>query len=129
MTCEELRQVMVDDENWRITAHIKPVDPRDTYDYDRARIPFADNIPNVLDSVSAVRARQNQIKILPRDSILVFFDDGDGALAVDLAQQLVALNPELEAAGYGFNLDNIRILEGGLDRWLELGYPTSNAEA
>ena len=96
------------------------VDARDTYDWDTGRIPSAENIPNILDTPMGIRARENQLKLLPKDRLLVFYDDTGSSLAVDLAQQLIDLDA-------GYDLDNIRILELGFARWKELLYPTSAA--
>ena len=126
VTCEEIHAIMDADPNWRSFANIKPVDARSSLDYDQARVPYADNVPNVLFTELATRARQTQLKILPKDHLLIFFCDTSGPMTVDLAQQLVDLNAELNL---GFDINNIVILEGGLNRWLELGYATSNAEA
>jgi hypothetical protein len=55
------------------------------------------------------------------ESLLVFYGyNRDGSDAADLVQQMVDLNTDHDIA-------NMRVLEFGFDRWLELLYPTSSA--
>lgn len=69
----------------------------------------------------AIRGRQNNLKLLPKDDLLVFYGyDPDGSDAADLVQQFLDLGTEHDPA-------NMRIMELGYDRWDELGYPFSAA--
>ena len=75
---------------------------------------------NKLNQMSVEEIR-SEFSIIPRKSILVFYDWGEETSAAYLAQQVVDLNEELTL---GFNVEDIRILEGGFGKWQALYYPT-----
>jgi hypothetical protein len=119
ITAEELYEMMLADPDWR--DYIKPVDARETMDWEDGRVPSADNVPNIRDTALAIRGRQNGLKVLPMESLLVFYGyNQDGSDAADLVQQMVDLNTD-------HDINNMRVLKFGFDRWLELLYPTSSA--
>ena len=101
-------------------TYFKAVDTRSRIYTWIGRLLNAINIPNATDTEMPLNERQDNLKLLSRNIILVFYDQGEETTAADLAQQLVDLNEELDL---GFNVEDIRILEGGFDRLLKLSYP------
>jgi hypothetical protein len=124
ITCEEVFQMMSDHpDDWY--NYFFAIDVRSRVEGWNGRLLNVRNIPNVNvtgteDSYLSLWERQEELKSLLKDVILVFYDQGEEATAADLAQQLVDLNEELDL---GFDVKNIRILEGGFDRWQVLSYP------
>jgi rhodanese-related sulfurtransferase len=74
------------------------------------------NIPPDSDRQSILDA----LKDLPKDKPIVFYDDFED-LAPVLAQTLLSFN-------LGYSLSNVKILKGGIDLWIEKGYPTVSAQ-
>ena len=94
------------------------VDSRDMGVYNDGYIPGAKNITSPSIQPALLESVKVQLGMLPKDKLLVFYGDQDGeAEAVALAQTLIGLN-----AGYDTN--NIKVLEGGFNQWLNLGYPS-----
>ena len=91
------------------------VDARDYIPFLTASIENSINIPpNTYNTDSGQQSILNQLKELPKDRLVVFYDDFED-LAPPLAQALSSL---------GYDGVNIKILKGGIDLWVEKGYPT-----
>jgi len=125
ITCEEVLQLQM---GLDITAY-KAVDARwggwmSARLHNAVQIPNT-YVPNIYPPMPhmPLEERQEKLKLLKIYiyDYLVFYDQGEETTAADLAQQLVDINEEQDL---GFDIEKIRILEGGFDRWQELAYPT-----
>jgi rhodanese-related sulfurtransferase len=97
------------------------IDTRDAYAYYDAAIQGAVNIPPVVPGYPITEQYlEENLKWVPLDKVIIFYDQeqGDSGQAMRLAQRLLDMN-------LGHQAKNIRVLEGGLSGWLELGYPLS----
>ncbi len=74
------------------------------------------NIPPDSDQQSTL----NALKDLPRDKLIVFYDDFED-LAPILAKTLLSLN-------LGYDPSKLKVLKGGINLWIEKGYPTVSAQ-
>jgi hypothetical protein len=97
------------------------VDTRDAYAYYDAAIQGAVNIPPVVPGYPITEQYlEENLKWVPLDKMIIFYDQQQAAdgPAMRLAQRLLDMK-------LGHQAQNIRVLDGGLSRWLELGYPLS----
>jgi rhodanese-related sulfurtransferase len=97
------------------------VDLRVLEDYNVAHVQQAINIPPDLYNTQAGKESIiNDLKMLPANQLIIFYDDDEDA-APQMAQKLLDLN-------LGYKKDNIRILKGGMQKWMAEGLPTRSAE-
>jgi rhodanese-related sulfurtransferase len=111
ITCEELKKMM--DEG----ADLVLVDTRLESGFQRdPHIPGAINIPDTTLPPMTEMTIEAKLMSLPWDQTVVFYCDcSDESGSIYLAEKLI---------NTGFDAENVRVLAGGLIRWLELGYPT-----
>ena len=111
ITCEELKQMM--DEG----ADLVLVDTRLESSYKRdPRIKGAINIPDTALTPMTEQVIEIKLMELAWEKTIVFYCDcSDDSGSTFLAEKLI---------GTGFDADKVKVLTGGLPRWLELGYPT-----
>jgi len=111
ITCEELKKMM--DEGIDLVL----VDTRLESSYKRdPHIRGAINIPDAALPPMTEQIIDIKLMELPWDQTIVFYCDcSDDSGSIYLAQKLI---------GTGYDVDNVRVLTGGLIRWLEMGYPT-----
>lgn len=110
ITCEELKKMM--DEG----AELALVDTRLESSFQREpHIKGAVNIPDTALPPMTEQIIEVKLTGLPWDQTIVFYCDcSDESGSIYLAQKLIDT---------GFDVDNVRVLAGGLPRWQELGYP------
>jgi rhodanese-related sulfurtransferase len=118
ITPEELYpQYKVGDETLLWTY--QSVDTRETGPFNKGHIRNAVNIPpDTYNTASAKESIITGLKDLPKDNMIVFYDDAE-INAIALAGQL---------AGMGYDNLDIRVLKGGMDAWTAAGYPSRSAE-
>lgn len=111
ITCEELKKMM--DEG----ADLVLVDTRLESNYKRdPHITGAINVPDTALPPMTEQVIEIKLMALPWDQTIVFYCDcSDDSGSTYMAQKLI---------GIGFDVENVKVLTGGLPRWLELGYPT-----
>lgn len=111
LTCEELKQLLEKKEN------IVVIDTRKNSAYDSGHIARAVNI--YYNPAGDPMERQLMLSALPADRLVVFYCDCiDDTESSFMAQEVLNL---------GYDADKVRVLGGGLLRWLELGYPTEKS--
>jgi rhodanese-related sulfurtransferase len=88
------------------------VDVRDINSFDNGHVAKSSNIPQ--DTNKDIIA--NQLIVLPKDMLIVFYDDGDELDAAEMAQRLIDFRS-------GYDPAKIVILSDGFNRWMELAYP------
>jgi rhodanese-related sulfurtransferase len=94
-------------------ADIVIVDTQPPDNYDMWHIPSAVNIPYI--STGNPTDRELMLIALPGDKLIVIYClCEEGTDSARMALELIRL---------GYSRDNIRVLEGGLIKWDELGYP------
>jgi rhodanese-related sulfurtransferase len=97
------------------------IDIRDAYAYYDAAIQGAINIPPVVPGYPITEQYLiENLQWVPLNKVIIFYgqQQADSGQAMHLAQRLLDMN-------LGHQAKNIRVLEGGLSGWLELGYPLS----
>ena len=111
ITCDELKKMM--DEGTETVL----VDTRLESSYKRnPHIRGAVNIPDTVLPPMTEQILQIKLMELPWDQTVVFYCDcSDDSGSIYLAQKLLET---------GFDADNVKVLSGGLERWLEMGHPT-----
>jgi hypothetical protein len=91
--------------------------------WNAAHIPEALSIvPNTDNTPSGAAAIIMQLQMIPKDKLIVFYDDNLD-LAPALAQQFLGLNI---SSRLGYDPANVKILAGGFVRWMALNYPNKN---
>ncbi len=89
------------------------IDSRDSGKYNEGHIEGAINIH--FDPSGDPNARKMTLMAIPTDNlIIVYGDNEDEKTSVDLA---------LELYDMGCNMDNLKILSGGITQWKKSGYP------
>jgi rhodanese-related sulfurtransferase len=88
------------------------VDVRDTNSFDNGHVAKSSSIPH--DTNQDIIA--NQLALLPKDALIVFYDDGHELDAAIMAQRLIDRQS-------GYDPGKILILSDGFRRWMELAYP------
>jgi rhodanese-related sulfurtransferase len=97
------------------------VDVRILEDFNTAHVQLAINIPpDLYNTQAGNESILNDLKMLPTNQLIIFYDEDEDA-APQMAQKLLDLN-------LGFKKDNIRILKGGMRKWMAEGLPTRSAE-
>ncbi len=120
ITAEDLRLLM---ETGESGDRYLLVDVRSEVDWDSTRLRKAINIPNVSSDLLEQQNRLTKLQLLPKDKLIIFYgDQPDDSDAIQIAQQLIAIN-------IGHNIENVRILLQGHPRWKELRYPTKDTGA
>ncbi|HEY95539.1 MAG TPA: rhodanese-like domain-containing protein [Dehalococcoidia bacterium] len=112
MLCEELQQMIEKDEKVVI------IDTRATASYKDDHIKGAINI--YLNPGGDPFERQMTYMALPADKALIIYCD-----CVDESDSLIVAR-EIKDARYDIN--DIKVLELGINRWKDLGYPTEKSE-
>jgi rhodanese-related sulfurtransferase len=101
------------------------VDAREIEGWNGAHIPAAISIvPNIYNTEVGADAIKNELIVLPKDVLIVFYDDFQD-LAPALAQEFLDLNKTMNL---GYNPANVKVLAGGFNYWSEKHYPTMSAE-
>jgi rhodanese-related sulfurtransferase len=97
------------------------VDVRVQPKWDTAHIQTAVCLPpNIRNDELVQQSIVANLMLLPKDELIVFYDDNSEIEATALAQFFISLDA-------GYDPANVKILKGGYDRWQELGYPGRSA--
>ena len=108
------------------SGDFQTVDARIQDEYNKNHIPATISIvPSQYGTNSELVSTMAQMQLLPKDVLLVFYDDNGTNLAPALAQQFLDFNQSLN---WGFDPSKIVILQGGYNAWAANDYPALSAE-
>ena len=110
LTCEELKQMIEKGES------VVTIDVRKNNLYSGEHVKGAVNI--YYDPTGDQMDRGFILSALPIDKLLVFYCD-----CIDDSESAIMA---LEMMNLGYDVDNVRALEGGYLRWKELNYPVES---